>query len=168
MKPSRVIGRAVAVLGACSAFAASAIAQQAATTQGQGQGQSLADYTDADARAVLKARIAALKAVIELTPEQEKLWPPLEAAMLDIARSAAERRKQRQATRPTDFLDVLAMVAAGEEARARDIRRFITAAKPLADSLNAEQKRRMPAFLGMTDYGNQPSSGLWLFHGEEG
>jgi LTXXQ motif family protein len=168
MKPSRMIVRAVAVLCACSAFAASAIAQQAASAPGQGQGQSLPDYTDADARAVLKARIAALKAVIELTPEQDKLWPPLEAAMLDIARSAAERRKQRQAAKPASFLDVLAMVAAGEEARARDIRRFIAAAKPLADALNAEQKRRMPAFLGMTDYGNQSSSGLWLFHDEEG
>lgn len=166
MKRSRTIVMMGAVLGTCGLLAGNAAAQQAARPAGQGQ--ALPDYTESDIRAVLNARIAALKAVIDLTPEQEKLWPPLEAAMRDIARSAAERLKQRQSAKPANFLDVLALVAAGEEARARDIRKFIAAAKPLVDSLNAEQKRRMPAFLGMTDYPGQPSGALWLFQEEEG
>jgi hypothetical protein len=60
------------------------------------------------------------------------------------------------------------MVAAGEEARAADIRKFITAAQPLVATLTPEQKRRMPAFLGMTDYPGQPSGNLWFFQDEEG
>lgn len=125
------------------------------------------DYTAADLRAVLNARIAALKAVLELTPEQEKLWPAVESAIRASARNASERFKQRSAIKPVDFLQVLDMVAAGEEARARDIRSFIAAAKPLVASLNDEQKRRMPAFLGMTDYPGQPSGAIWLFQEEE-
>ena len=126
------------------------------------------EYTAADLRAVLNARIAALKAVLELTPEQEKLWPAVESAIRTSARNASERFKQRSAIKPADFLQVLDMVAAGEEARARDIRSFIAAAKPLVASLNDEQKRRMPAFLGMTDYPGQPSGAMWLFQEEEG
>jgi LTXXQ motif family protein len=126
------------------------------------------EYTAADLRAVLNARIAALKAVLELTPEQEKLWPAVEGAIRASARNASDRFEQRSAIKPVDFLQVLDMVAAGEEARARDIRSFIAAAKPLVASLNKEQKRRMPAFLGMTDYPGQPSGAMWLFQEEEG
>ena len=126
------------------------------------------EYTAADLRAVLNARIAALKAVLELTPEQEKFWPAVESAIRTSARNASERFKQRSAIKPVDFLQVLDMVAAGEEARARDIRSFIAAAKPLVASLNDEQKRRMPAFLGMTDYPGQPGGAMWLFQEEEG
>lgn len=125
-------------------------------------------YTDADLHAVLNARIAALKAVIGLTPEQEKLWPPVEAAIRDAARSNAERLKQRQVSKPGDFLDILGLVADGEEARAKEIRKFIVAAKPLIATLTPEQKRRMPAYLGMTDYPGQPSGGLWVFQEEQG
>ena len=35
-------------------------------------------------------------------------------------------------------------------------------------SLTPEQKRRMPAFLGMTDCPGQPSGNLWFFQDEEG
>ena len=125
-------------------------------------------YTAADLEAVLNARIAALKAVIGLTPEQEKLWPAVEAAIRDAARSNAERFKQRQAAKPGDFLDVLGQVADGEEARAKEIRKFIAAAKPLIATLTPDQKRRMPAYLGMTDYPGQPSGGLWVFQEEQG
>jgi hypothetical protein len=109
-----------------------------------------------------------LKAVIDLTPDQEKLWPPVEAAIRDIARNAAERLKQRTATQPANFLDVLDKVATGEEGRAKDLRKFIAAAKPLVATLTPEQKRRMPAFLGMTDYPGQPSGGIWMFEEEGG
>jgi len=137
-----------------------ALAQQAAA--------SAPVYTAADLRAVLNARIAALKAVIDLTPEQEKLWPPVEAAIRDAAQSAADRLKQRRAAKPADFLDILGMVADGEAARAKEIQKFIVAAKPLVATLTPEQKRRMPSYLGMTDYPGQPSGALWVFQEEEG
>lgn len=126
----------------------------------------VSNYSEADARAVLNARLAALKAVIELTPEQEKLWPPLETAIRDIGKNAAQRRLARESIRPNDFLDILAVTASDEAARAEDLKRFVAAAKPLMAALTPEQKRRIPAFLGLTEK-PQPSSELWIFEEEE-
>ncbi|MBP0495757.1 hypothetical protein [Roseomonas indoligenes] len=38
------------------------------------QGPQYLAFTEADARAVLNARLAAIRTVMELTPEQERLW----------------------------------------------------------------------------------------------
>ena len=40
----------------------------------------------ADKAAFLNARLAALKAVLDLTPDQDKFWTPLEAAVRDAAK----------------------------------------------------------------------------------
>lgn len=125
-------------------------------------------YSEADARAVLNARLAALKTVIELTPEQEKLWAPLEAAIRDISKNAAKRRQEHEKVNPKDFLDMLEVVAADDEARAKDLQKFVAAAKPLVAALTPEQKLRIPAFLGLTEGGRtQPSSEMWIFEEEE-
>ncbi|MBI0539652.1 hypothetical protein D9599_29555 [Roseomonas sp. KE2513] len=127
-------------------------------------------FTEADARAVLNGRLAAIRTVLELSPEQERLWPPVEMAIRDIVRGAGERRARgTSAAAPAHFLDVLNGIANAEETRARELRRFVSAAKPLADSLTEAQRRRVPAFLGMDDTGgpHQPSAQLWLFE-EEG
>ncbi len=128
-------------------------------------------YTDADAAAVLAARIAALKTVLELTPDQEKLWGPVEASIRQIAADSAKRKAERAAAEPpADFLTILDRIADAEAVRATDLKAFVAAARPLVDSLSDEQKRRAPAFLGLTDsgYGPQPTSQLWLFEEEEG
>jgi hypothetical protein len=39
-----------------------------------------------DRAAFTDARIAAVKAGLKLTPDQEKLWPPVEAAVRDLAK----------------------------------------------------------------------------------
>ncbi|UFN50085.1 Spy/CpxP family protein refolding chaperone [Roseomonas sp. OT10] len=125
---------------------------------------------EADARAILNARLAALRTVIELSPEQERLWAPLEAAIRDASRNAASRRAQRlAAAEPTTFLDVLGHIADAEVARGQDLRRVVDAATPFVASLTDAQKRRIPAFLGMTDHPGpaQPSAQLWLFEAEE-
>jgi hypothetical protein len=44
-------------------------------------------FSREDRAAFLDARIAALKAGLELNAEQEKNWPPLESAMRDLARN---------------------------------------------------------------------------------
>ncbi|MEW6122964.1 MAG: Spy/CpxP family protein refolding chaperone [Pseudomonadota bacterium] len=124
------------------------------------------NYTEADAGAVLNARLAALKAVMGLTPEQDKLWAPLETAIRDISKSAAQRRQAREAFHPKTFLDVLEVAAKDDEARAKDLQRFVTAAKPLVAALTPEQVRRIPPFLGLTERG-QPSTQIWIFEEEE-
>jgi predicted lipid-binding transport protein (Tim44 family) len=156
----------IAMMAVATPMLHGARAQQAPATAA-----GIPDYTAEDARAVLNARLAALRAVIALTPQQEPLWGPVEAAIRDIVRDAANRRAQRfAAAQPAHFLDVLGAIADAEAARGRDLRRFVDAAKPLVASLSEAQRRRIPAFLGMTDHGGpaQGSAELWLFEEEEG
>jgi len=157
-------------------FAGMANAQDATAPQddpyGVPAGQEMVDlYTDADAAAVLNARIVALKTVLELTADQEKLWEPVEASIRKIAADAAARNTQRQtAEPPMDFLDVLDRMADAEAVRAADLKSFVAAARPLVTALSEEQKRRAPAFLGLFDPsgGPQPIGHLWLFEDEQG
>ena len=44
-----------------------------------------------DMKAFTDARVAALKAGLELKPEQEKNWPAVEAAIRDMAKARADR-----------------------------------------------------------------------------
>lgn len=127
-------------------------------------------YTDTDAAAVLNARIAALKTVLDLSPEQQKLWPPVEAAIRKIAADAMARGKQRaQASSPKDFLNVLDRIGDAAQTRATELKAFVAAARPLVASLSESQKNRMPAFLGMVASDESPLStqSLWLFEEEE-
>lgn len=50
-----------------------------------------------DVAAFTDARIAALKAGLELTPDQAKNWPPFEQALRDLAQLRIDRIKARQA-----------------------------------------------------------------------
>lgn len=161
----------ILALAAVLAVAAPAVNRPAAAQPAPAAAPAVPDYTAEDAQAVLNARLAALKAVMALTPAQEPLWQPVEAAIRDIVRDAANRRARRfAATQPSHFLDVLGAIADAEEARGRDLRRFVDAAKPLVNALTEAQRRRIPAFLGMTDHAGpaQPSGALWLFEEEEG
>lgn len=127
-------------------------------------------YTAEDAQAALDARLIALKTVIRLTPEQEKLWGPLEAAIRQAAKNADARAAERVKAEPAqDFLDVLERLADAEAARAADLKTVIAAARPLVASLSVEQQRRVPAFLGMSDEAGrpQPTLELWIFEGEQ-
>jgi len=49
-----------------------------------------------DIAAFTDARIAALKAGLELTPDQAKNWPAFEQALRDMAELRAQRRKARE------------------------------------------------------------------------
>jgi zinc resistance-associated protein len=51
----------------------------------------------ADLAAFTDARIAALKAGLELTPDQQKNWPAFEQALRDLAQLRAQRIEARQA-----------------------------------------------------------------------
>lgn len=169
------MNRFLAPLAAASLFLAAvpSLAQQPpapppAAQSAPAQAAPGSTYTDADARAVLNARLAALKAVMELSPEQEKLWTPLEAAIREISRNAAERRQAREKVVPKSFLDFLEVAANDEEARAQDLKRFVAAAKPLVASLTPAQVRRIPPFLGLTEGARmQPSREIWIFEEEE-
>src|SRR5215470_18173845 len=51
--------------------------------------------TPEDRAAFLDARIAAVHAGLKLTPDQEKLWPPIEAAVRDFAKLRMDRANAR-------------------------------------------------------------------------
>src|SRR5262249_27681516 len=116
----------------------------------QGQADDEKDASPSDRAAFLNARIAALKAVLALTPDQEKLWGPVETAIRDAAKESAERaNKLHTGPEPTNVFDLLNLIADQEIARAQALKKFVSAAQPLVAALSPEQKRRIPNFLGM-------------------
>src|SRR3984957_3589655 len=107
-------------------------------------------FSPEDRAAFLDARIAALKAGLQLNAEQEKNWSPLESAMRDLAKQRAERfaawKERRDDNQDGDAevspIDRLARTSERLSARAADLEKLAAAAKPLYDSLDDGQKRR--------------------------
>ena len=106
-----------------------------------------------DRAAFTDAKIAAVKAGLKLNAEQEKLWPPVEAAVRDFAKLRIDRANarmnarrdesrdgQRQdsdpVTRLRDRADTMASTAAA-------MKRIADAADPLYKTLDDGQKRRL-------------------------
>jgi hypothetical protein len=93
------------------------------------------------------ARIAALKAGLKLTAEQEKLWSPLEKAMRDMAKARSERVTARaSADRPkgerADPVARLKLRAERMERTGASLKVVADAAAPLYASLDDAQKKR--------------------------
>jgi zinc resistance-associated protein len=104
--------------------------------------------TAEDVAALTDARIAALKAGLKLTPEQEKNWPAVETAIRDLAKERAARVEQRTAnvkerrnTR-SDMIERLRQRADRMTNAAANLKRFADATEPLYKSLDESQKRR--------------------------
>jgi hypothetical protein len=99
----------------------------------------------ADITAFTDARIAALKAGLELTPDQAKNWPPFEQALRDmaqlrIARIQARLSGEQQApATPFDRLERRADAMAKGSAA---LKKVADAGAPLYQSLNDDQKAR--------------------------
>ena len=145
------------------------VVAQAPQQQAQDQDEEK-EASPSDKTAFLNAHIAALKAVLALTPEQEKLWPPVEAAIRDTVKdSAARAEKLRSMPEPKTALELLNIVADQEIARANSLKKFVGVMEPLVASLTPEQKRRIPAFIGLGESSSEhgPSSDeLWIFEEE--
>ena len=100
--------------------------------------------TPEDRAAFADARIAAIHAGLKLTPDQEKLWPPVEAAMRDMAKMRQQRRAEME-NRPRfadDAPAALRAMADMASARADALRKLADATQPLYASLDQDQKRR--------------------------
>lgn len=161
---------AAALMGALLIAAPAAQAQTAPPAGAPAEPAAVELYSAADAQAVLEARLLALKTVMTLSPEQQKLWPPVEAAVRAVAKLSAERRAERaKAPPPADFVDILDRIADAEALRARDLKTVTAALKPLVATLTPEQQRRIPAFLGLREGADgfpQPTAEIWLFEEE--
>jgi hypothetical protein len=122
-----------------------------------------------DVAAITDARIAALKAGLRLSAEQEKNWPAIETAIRDLAKQRADRRAARREARrggndaqqAPDMIGRLRRGADAMTARAGSLAKFADAAEPLYRSLDDGQKRRFGLLLSV---GGRPGQGRWHMH----
>jgi zinc resistance-associated protein len=103
----------------------------------------LADLSREEGAAFLSARIAALKAGLELTPEQEKNWPAFEAALRNMDGLRANRRAARRDDQlPPNRIERMRREADALTNTGTALRQLADAEEPLLNSLNEAQKRR--------------------------
>jgi zinc resistance-associated protein len=101
-----------------------------------------------DRAAFAEARLAALHAGLALTPDQEKLWPPVEAALREAHKTIAVQRKQmHEGERPSDPVAWLKRISENQLARGEALKKLADAAAPLYATLSDEQKHRVPVLL---------------------
>src|SRR5580658_3198088 len=103
----------------------------------------------ADMAAFTDARVAALKAGLELTPDQAKNWPAFEQAVRDMAQLRIERMKARQAQEqqgdqqaPASPFDRLERRADNMSKSSAALKKIADAGGPLYQSLDDAQKGR--------------------------
>jgi hypothetical protein len=99
-----------------------------------------------DIKAFTDARIAALRAGLELTPQQETNWPPFEQAVRDLAAQVTERVEARensgdQKSAPSPF-DRLQRRADAMVRLAAALKGVADTGTPLYQSLSDAQQRR--------------------------
>jgi hypothetical protein len=108
-----------------------------------------------DRAAFADARIAAVHAGLKLTPDQEKLWPPLEAAVRDFAKLRIDRANARMTAKPDDAQKADDPVARLREradnmtASGAALKKIADAADPLYKTLDEGQKRRLKVLTHM-------------------
>ena len=102
-----------------------------------------------DVSALANARIAALKAGLELTPDQEKNWPAFESALRNAVQLRIERMKARQAMEqqgqpqtPMSPFDRMARRADNLSKASGALKQIADAGAPLYQSLSDAQKTR--------------------------
>jgi len=123
-----------------------------------------------DRASLTDARIAAVKAGLKLTPDQEKLWPPVEAAVRDFAKLRIDRanarmnaeRDSQDSQKPSDPVARLRDRADTMAATAAAMKRIADAADPLYKTLDDGQKRRLAI---LTHMGSRFGGGGWRHHG---
>src|ERR1700761_2559809 len=104
-----------------------------------------------DRAALTDARIAAVHAGLKLSPDQEKLWPPLESAVRDFAKLRMDRANARMNAKPDDQDaakqdDPVARLRERAEnmtASGAALKKIADAADPLYKTLDEGQKRRL-------------------------
>lgn len=120
------------------------------------QTPSQAPSNAGDASSLTDARINAVKAALQLTPDQEKYWPAIEEAIRARAKyrqariaSAAERVDEMRGRSPAEALqnfnpiDLMQRRAGALAQRGANLDEVAEAWKPLYQTLTPQQKLRM-------------------------
>jgi len=112
-----------------------------------------------DVKAFTDARIAALKAGLEMKPDQEKNWTALETTLRDLAKQHddqfAKWRAQNKddGDQRRDALQRLQLISDRLATQAADLKALATAATPLYNSLDDAQKSRFGHLLRAASFG---------------
>jgi hypothetical protein len=106
----------------------------------------------ADFKSLTDARVAMIKAALQLTPDQEKYWPAVE----DAIRARAKNRQARfervaelrdsgpmEALRERNPIELMQRRAEALTQRAADLKKVAEAWEPLYNALSEDQKKRM-------------------------
>jgi hypothetical protein len=103
--------------------------------------------SDRDMKALTDARIAVVKAGLQLSPEQAKYWTAVEDAMRARAQTQyariTELRDQFASGREVNPMTLFRGRADAMAQRAADMKRLADAWEPLSRTLTPEQKERM-------------------------
>jgi hypothetical protein len=122
-----------------------------------------------DRSAYADARIAAVHAGLKLTADQEKLWPPVEAAVREFAKLRIDRANARMnpprddssQQKPDDPVARLRDRAENMAASAAAMKKIADAADPLYKTLDDGQKRRLAVLTHMGRFGGREG---WHHH----
>jgi hypothetical protein len=152
---------------AIAAVAVLAIAGSTAVyAQHRHWGHGFSRMNPEDRAAYADARIAAVHAGLKLTADQEKLWPPVEAAIKDFAKLRLDRANARMnppkddssQPKPDDPVARLRDRAENMAATAGAMKKIAEAADPLYKTLDDGQKRRLAV---LTRFGGREG---WRHH----
>jgi len=103
----------------------------------------------ADLSALTDARIAIVKAALQLTPEQAKYWPAVEEAIRNRATGRQTRLAALARQRDQDDRDPIDMVRHRADAlaqRSAELKQLADAWQPLYSSLSPDQKQRLRVY----------------------
>ena len=111
---------------------------------------------EADVAAVTDARVNVIKSTLQLTPDQEKLWSPVEDAIRARARDRQTRlanlqkeadelrgKSRVEILRDRNPIEFLNKRADALTQKAADLKKLAEAWQPLYQTLTPDQKRRM-------------------------
>src|SRR5437763_4771604 len=116
----------------------------------------------ADLSALTEARIAMVRFALQLSPDQEKYWPAIEDAIRTGAKERQDRlanaaarltelrdRSPSEALRDANLVEFFNRRSEALTRRAAELKKLADAWRPLYQTLNPDQKRRL-AFVAIT------------------
>jgi len=145
LKPVLAATALVAIAGSTFAVAQHGFGGDRGFGDGRPRAENRHRLSTADMSAFADARIAALKAGLQLTPDQAKNWPPFEQALRDMAELRIQRVQARQAGAQQQSgtpLERLSQRADSMAKASAALKKIADAGTPLYASLNDEQKNR--------------------------
>ncbi|HZW47275.1 MAG TPA: Spy/CpxP family protein refolding chaperone [Microvirga sp.] len=152
MKKIATLATAAAMLAGVGTFAfAQAPAPTTPPAAQDQERQARPRLSQDDFNRLVDARVAAIKAGLKLTGEQENLWNPVESAIRNAANQRytwmIQFRENREQRRSADFMQRFERRSAMQTERAQTSTAIATALRPLWDTFSEDQKRIAPRLL---------------------